>query len=94
MPLLQKKDENENKVFMNTSVSKGRAKAVITDIGMNTEIGKIATMIQEVDKDKTPLEIKIEKQNKISVNCRILLFKVIKNIYNVYTMSRWECFDY
>ncbi len=76
--IVTKKDENENKVFMNTSVSKGRAKAVITDIGMNTEIGKIATMIQEVDKDKTPLEIKIEKLGKtlsaISVVICILIF--------------------
>ena len=44
-----------NMVFKGTIVSNGSAKAVVTTIGMKTEIGKIAGMM-EVDSQKTPLQ--------------------------------------
>ena len=70
--------DHSNIAFMNTSVSKGRAKGVVTSIGMNTEIGKIASMIQEDEGKKTPLEFKIEKLSKtlslLSVVICILIF--------------------
>ncbi|MCE7063382.1 cation-translocating P-type ATPase [Dyadobacter sp. CY343] len=44
-----------NMVFKGTIVSNGSAKAVVTTIGMNTEIGKIAGMM-EVSAQKTPLQ--------------------------------------
>ncbi len=53
----------DNIVFMNTGISKGRGEGVVTEIGMDTEIGKIASMIQEEDED-TPLQIKINKLGK------------------------------
>ncbi len=69
---------HDNIAFMNTSVAKGRAKGVVVNTGMKTEIGKIASMIQEEQKDKTPLEIKIEKLSKtlsiFSVIICILIF--------------------
>ncbi len=71
-------DKHDNIAFMNTGVSKGRAKGVVVNIGMHTEIGKIASMIQEEDKDKTPLEKKIETLSKtlsiFSVIICILIF--------------------
>lgn len=64
-------------VFMNTGVSKGRAIGVVKNIGMQTEMGKIASSIQEED-DKTPLEIKIETLSKtlsiFSVIICVLIF--------------------
>jgi len=47
-----------NSVFMETDVSSGRGKGVVVEIGMNTEIGKIAEMIQE-EEEETPLHQKI-----------------------------------
>ncbi len=71
--------EHKNIAYMNTAVSKGRAKGVVIQTGMDTEIGKIASMIQE-DEEKTPLEIKIEKLSKIlsliSVIICILIFAI------------------
>ena len=56
-------NSHNNIAFMDTSVTSGRAKGVVTAIGMDTQIGKIATLIQD-DKEDTPLQIKIDKLGK------------------------------
>ena len=53
--------DRKNMVFMATTVSYGRATAVVTSTGMETEIGRIATSIIGAKKDKTPLQQSIEK---------------------------------
>lgn len=53
-----------NMVFMESDISSGRGKGVVVEIGMNTEIGKIAEMIQEED-EETPLQQKIARLGKI-----------------------------
>ena len=50
--------DRKNMVFMGTTVSHGRALAVVTATGMQTEIGRIATAISSITKEKTPLEKK------------------------------------
>ena len=52
--------ELRNMIFMNTSVSRGRATAVIIGTGMSTEIGKIAKSITEQKTPETPLQKKLE----------------------------------
>ena len=52
--------ELRNMIFMNTSVSRGRATAVIVGTGMSTEIGKIAKTITEQKTPETPLQKKLE----------------------------------
>jgi len=53
--------DRKNMVFMGTTVSHGRAMAVVTAIGMQTEIGRIAEAIRAAKKDKTPLQQSVEK---------------------------------
>ena len=53
--------DRKNMVFMGSTVSHGRAMAVVTAVGMQTEIGSIAEAIRGAKKDKTPLQQSVEK---------------------------------
>jgi len=53
--------ERKNLIYMGTIVTYGRAAAMAVRTGMSTEIGKIATAIQEVKPKKTPLQKSIGK---------------------------------
>ncbi len=52
--------ERVNRVFMGTAITYGRAKFVVEKTGMDTEIGKIAEVIQEQKLPKTPLQEKLD----------------------------------
>ena len=63
-PLSSPDHSPDNMVFMESDISSGRGKGVVVEIGMNTEIGKIAEMIQE-EEEETPLQQKIARLGKI-----------------------------
>jgi Ca2+-transporting ATPase len=54
-----------NVVAMSSMVTNGRASMIVTKTGMNTEIGKIAGMIQNTEVTLTPLQKKLEELGKI-----------------------------
>ena len=56
--------DRKNSVFMGTVVTGGRAVAVVTETGMNTEFGKIAGMVQAIEVEEPPLKQKMEKMGR------------------------------
>ena len=56
--------ERKNMAFMGTIVTYGRAEALVVATGMNTEMGKIAKMVQEEKAGETPLQHKLQKLGK------------------------------
>lgn len=55
--------ERRNMAFMGTLVTYGRAKAVVVETGINTELGKIAGIIKEKEVE-TPLQVKLTQFTK------------------------------
>jgi Ca2+-transporting ATPase len=47
--------------FMNTSVTRGRGEMIVTGTGMDTEIGRIAFLLDKMEADKTPLQKQLDK---------------------------------
>ncbi len=56
--------EMENMLFAGSVITSGRASGVIVETGGNTELGKIAEIITELDVSKSPLIYRIEKFSK------------------------------
>ena len=56
--------DRRNMVFMGTIVNYGHGEVVITETGMQTELGHIAEMIQAVDQEKTPLQRRLDQLGK------------------------------
>lgn len=56
--------DRANMVYMGTSVTSGKAKAIVVETGMKTELGKIADMVQEIERETTPLQRKLEQFGK------------------------------
>lgn len=56
--------ERKNMVFAGTSVLTGRATAIVTNTGMDTEVGKIAHKVANTKETKSPLTIRMEKFSK------------------------------
>jgi P-type Ca2+ transporter type 2C len=53
-----------NCAFMGTMVAYGRGIGVVTSTGMSTQLGQIATMLQEVESEETPLQRKLDDLGK------------------------------
>ncbi|MFN8384708.1 MAG: cation-translocating P-type ATPase [Anaerolineales bacterium] len=66
--------DRKNTAFMGTIVNYGRGRGVVTSTGMHTQLGLIATMLQSVDTEETPLQRRLDQLGKsLSIGSLILV---------------------
>lgn len=68
--------ERKNMVYSGGFVSYGRGAYIVTDVGMQTEVGKIASLIHNAEARKTPLQITLDQFGK-RLSIAILLVSVL-----------------
>jgi Ca2+-transporting ATPase len=66
-----------NLVFQGTEVLQGRGTVVVTQTGMHTELGKIASMLQEVETEPTPLQQRMDQLSQTLVTGAMILVGVV-----------------
>lgn len=72
-----------NMVYSGSLVTYGRANVVVTEIGMETEIGKIASLMNETKEKKTPLQVSLDNfSRKLAIV--IIVISVIVFALNVF----------
>ncbi len=69
--------DRTNLLFMGTLVSAGRAIALVTSTGMQTELGKIATLLQQVGQEWTPLQKRLDQLGKLLASVSVLIAALI-----------------
>ena len=66
-----------NLIFQGTEVVQGRAKAIVTNTAMQTELGKIAAMLQSVESEPTPLQQRMSQLGNVLVSGALGLVAVV-----------------
>jgi Ca2+-transporting ATPase len=69
--------DRKNLAFMGTLVTGGTGSGIVTSIGMNTELGRIAHLMNEAQTMETPLQLRLEQMGKILVAVAIFLTAVV-----------------
>ena len=88
---VEKDTGTHNRAYLSTNVTYGRGKGTVTAIGMDTEIGKIASLINETPAESTPLQKRLSDLGKLLsilsiALCALLFFIAIIQHRNVMEM--------
>lgn len=66
-----------NLIYQGTEVVQGRAKAIVTNTAMQTELGKIAAMLQSVESEPTPLQQRMGQLGNVLVSGALGLVAIV-----------------
>jgi len=72
--------DRDNMAYMGTTVATGRGQGMVVSIGMQTQLGMIATDIQEAEPPKTPLELKLESLGRFLGFIALLVAVVVVGV--------------
>lgn len=81
--------DQDNMAFANTNVTYGRGEGIVTQIGMNTEVGKIATMLNNTDETDTPLKRNLNQLGK-TLTIMILIICAVVFVVGFFTKQGTE----
>ncbi len=69
--------DRKNMIYSGTHLTAGRGRAVVVATGLQTEVGKIASMTTSAEQPKTPLEVRLKQFGNWLVVASIVLFVLI-----------------
>jgi P-type Ca2+ transporter type 2C len=69
--------DRQNLVYFGTTITAGRGQAVVTDTGMNTELGKIANLMQAIEQEQTPLQNRLDRVGQKLVLAALALVAIM-----------------
>jgi Ca2+-transporting ATPase len=69
-----------NMIYRGTSITAGKGRALVTATGMGTELGRIASLIQNISREDTPLQRKLEEFGKWIVVICVVLVAIIAGV--------------
>ncbi len=69
--------DRKTMVYMGTVLVAGKARAVVTDVGMQTELGKIAGLLGRHEREPTPLERRLDELGRVLIVVCLALVTVI-----------------
>ena len=69
--------KGKNQGFMGTTILKGRGALLIDSIGMSTEMGKIANLLDNIEEEKSPLRERLDALGKILVALCLVICAVV-----------------
>ena len=80
--------EQKNMLFLGTNITNGKCTGIVASTGKNSELGKIALSLNEIDRIETPLQLKIKELSKkiTLIVFIILIFIFILALINKYTI--------
>ena len=84
--------DQDNMAFANTNVTYGRGEGIVTATGMHTEVGKIATMLNNTDETDTPLKRNLNQLGK-TLTIMILIICAVVFVVGFFTKKGTEPTD-
>ena len=82
--------DQKNMVFSGSLVTYGRALVVVTNTGMKTEIGKIATLMEETQEKKTPLQVSLDDFSK---KLAIIILVICTIVFGLFLYRKMPVLD-
>ncbi|MFN3678118.1 cation-translocating P-type ATPase [Thermosynechococcus sp.] len=87
LPIDTEVGDRANLVLAGTEVNQGRGVAVVTAIGMDTELGKIAAALQGVEQEPTPLQKRMTELGNRLVTLALVLAGIVVLAGSLYDLS-------
>ncbi len=79
--------DRKNMVYSGSTIVYGRGKVVVTGVGMDTEMGKIADALSQAEAEQTPLQKKMGELSKfltklvLGISILVFLVGIVENIF-------------